>query len=160
MLYKLNPTRKEKGRLEITGDGWRFQHGRHEEALAAGVRGAHGLRSKKPRPYVTRAYVAWYSMVWSYSCAAVRSSETSIRSIASPLLVLVVVGGGLRIFFFSFFLAHFYFAASESVVVKGAVPSPPRFLPSIFIAHRVKQSHCSSILYRVSLTHAFALSLS
>ena len=107
MLYKLNPTRKEKGRLEITGDGWRFQHGRHEEALAAGVRGAHGLRSKKPRPYVTRAYVAWYSMVWSYSCAAVRSSETSIRSIASPLLVLVVVGGGLRIFFFSFFLHTF-----------------------------------------------------
>ena len=35
---------------------------------------------------------------------------------------------------------------------------PPRFFPSIFIAHRVQQSHCSSILHRVSLTHALELS--
>ena len=34
---------------------------------------------------------------------------------------------------------------------------PPRFLPSIFIAHRVQQSHCSSIFQRVLLTHALAL---
>ena len=38
------------------------------------------------------------------------------------------------------------------------VPSAPRFLPSIFIAHRVQQSHCSSIFHRVLLTHALALS--
>ena len=38
--------------------------------------------------------------------------------------------------------------------------SPPRFLPSIFIAHRVQQSHCSSIFYRVLLTHALAFSAS
>ena len=38
--------------------------------------------------------------------------------------------------------------------------SPSRFLPSIFIAHRVQQSHCSSIFHRVSLTHALALSAS
>ena len=38
--------------------------------------------------------------------------------------------------------------------------SPPRFLPSIFIAHRVQQSHCSSIFHRVLLTHALALSAS
>ena len=38
---------------------------------------------------------------------------------------------------------------------------PPRFLPSIFIAHRVQQSHCSSILHQVLLlTHALALSAS
>ena len=37
---------------------------------------------------------------------------------------------------------------------------PPRFLPSIFIAHRVLQSHCSSIFHRVLLTHALALSAS
>ena len=42
----------------------------------------------------------------------------------------------------------------------GVVPSPPRFLPSIFIAHRVQQSHCSSISHRVLLTHALALSAS
>ena len=35
---------------------------------------------------------------------------------------------------------------------------PPRFLPSIFIAHMVQQSHCSSIFHRVLLTHALALS--
>ena len=39
-------------------------------------------------------------------------------------------------------------------------PSPPRFLPSIFIAHRVQQSHCSSIFHRVLVTHALALSAS
>ena len=46
-------------------------------------------------------------------------------------------------------------------VVTGVVPSPPRFLPSTFIEHRVQQSHCSSIRYhRVLLTHALALSAS
>ena len=37
-------------------------------------------------------------------------------------------------------------------MVTGVVPSPPRFLPSIFIAHRIQQSHCSSIFHRVLLT--------
>ena len=45
-------------------------------------------------------------------------------------------------------------------MVTGVVPSPPRFLPSIFIAHRVQQSHCSSIVHRVLLTHALARSAS
>ena len=37
---------------------------------------------------------------------------------------------------------------------------PSRFLPSIFIAHRVQQSHCSSIFHRVLLAHALAISAS
>ena len=45
-------------------------------------------------------------------------------------------------------------------MVTGVIPSPPRFLPSIFIAHRVQQSHCSSIFHRTLLTHALALSAS
>ena len=45
-------------------------------------------------------------------------------------------------------------------MVTGVIPSPPRFLPSIFIAHRVQQSHCSSIVHRMLLTHALALSAS
>ena len=45
-------------------------------------------------------------------------------------------------------------------MVTGVVPSSPRFLPSIFIAHRIQQSHCSSIFHRVLLTHALALSAS
>ena len=59
-----------------------------------------------------------------------------------------------------FFCSHFYFPASGQAVVTGVVPSPPWFLPSIFIAHRVQQSHCSSIFHRVLLNHALALSAS
>ena len=56
--------------------------------------------------------------------------------------------------------SHFYFPASRQAVVTGGVPSPPRLLPSIFIAHKVQQSHCSSIFHRVLLNHALALSAS
>ena len=35
--------------------------------------------------------------------------------------------------------------SSGQAVVTGVVPSPPRYVPSIFIAHRVQHSHCSSI---------------
>ena len=43
-------------------------------------------------------------------------------------------------------------------MVTGVVPSLPRSLPSVFIAHRVQQSPCSSIFHRVLLTHALAFS--
>ena len=66
----------------------------------------------------------------------------------------------LRIFFFFFFLAHIYFPASGQAVVTGVNRSSPRFLPSLFIAHRVQQSHCSSIFRRALLTHALAFSAS
>ena len=56
-----------------------------------------------------------------------------------------------------YFLSHFYFPASGQAAVIGVVPSPLRLLPSIFIAHRVHHSHCSSIFHRVLLTHALAL---
>ena len=46
------------------------------------------------------------------------------------------------------------------MVTGGIVPFPPRFLPSVFIANRVQQSHCSSIFHRVLLTHALAFSTS
>ena len=60
----------------------------------------------------------------------------------------------------SFFFTHIHFPASGHAVVTGVVPSSPRFLPSVFIAHRVQQSHCSSIFHRVLLSHALALSAS
>ena len=66
----------------------------------------------------------------------------------------------VRAHFFSFFFIHIYIPASGQAVVTGVVPSPPPFLPSIFIAHRVQQSHCSSIFHRVLLTHALGLSAS
>ena len=59
-----------------------------------------------------------------------------------------------------FFFSHFYFPASGQAVITGVVPSPPRFLPSSFIALRVQQSRCSSSFHRVLLTHALALSAS
>ena len=62
-----------------------------------------------------------------------------------------------------FFLLLFTLLLSSNwtnAVVTDVVPSPLRFLPSIFIAHRVQQSHCSSIFHRVLLTHALALSAS
>ena len=45
-------------------------------------------------------------------------------------------------------------------MVTGFVPSPPRFSPSMFIAHRFQQSYCSSISHRMFLAHALALSAS
>ena len=45
-----------------------------------------------------------------------------------------------------FFFLTLYFPASGQAVVTGVVPSPPRFLPSIFIPHRVQQSHCSLLV--------------
>ena len=58
------------------------------------------------------------------------------------------------------YITHIYFPASGQAVVTGVVPSPPRFLPTFFISHRVQQSHCSLIFHRVLLTHALALSAS
>ena len=62
------------------------------------------------------------------------------------------------IFFTSF--THTYFAACGQAVATGVVPFSPRFFPSIFVAHRVQQSHFSSIYRRAVLTHALALSAS
>ena len=59
-----------------------------------------------------------------------------------------------------FLVTHIYFPASGQAVVTGVAPSFPRFLPSIFIAHKVQQSHCSSIFHQVLLIHALALSAS
>ena len=61
---------------------------------------------------------------------------------------------------FFFFFSHLYFSASRQAVVAGVVPSPPRFLPSIFVAHRVQKSHCLSIFRRALPTYALALSTS
>ena len=65
------------------------------------------------------------------------------------------------IYIYIFFVSsHIYFPSSRQAVVTGVVPSSPRFLPSILIAHRVQYSHCSSIFHRMLLTHALALSAS
>ena len=81
--------------------------------------------------------------------------QSMTDGVCSPLTI------GAWLFFFFFFSSHFHFPASSGqAVVTGVVPSPRRSLPSIFIAHRVQQSHCSSIFHRMLLTHALALSAS
>ena len=75
----------------------------------------------------------------------------------SRIIRVYVRGKQTSIPFFFSFLSPF---ASGQAVVTGVVPSLPRFLSSIFIAHRVQQSHRSSIFHPVMLTHALALSAS
>ena len=62
---------------------------------------------------------------------------------------LVVYGKRVNLWF-----THIYFPASGQAVVTGVAPSPPSSLPSIFIAHGVQQSQCSSIFHLVLLTHS------
>ena len=42
--------------------------------------------------------------------------------------------------------------SSRQAVVTGVVPSPPWHVPSIFIAHRVQHSHCSSNSPKLTLS--------
>ena len=71
--------------------------------------------------------------------------------------------------FVLFFIHHFCFPAQleGGFTLSKLLDKPwsqvssllaPRYVPSIFIAHRVQHSHCSSILHRTLLTHALALS--
>ena len=58
-----------------------------------------------------------------------------------------------------FFFYTFTFQLLDKPWLQVSVaPSSPRFLPSLFIAHRFQQFYCSSIFHRVLLTHALALS--
>ena len=46
-----------------------------------------------------------------------------------------------------FFASHFFFPASGQAVVSGVVPSPPRYVPSVFFEHRVQHSHRSPTFF-------------
>ena len=106
---------------------------------------SHGQRKQLQRTF-------WVSpQLWSDVVRNALAHECYLRRFTREYIYIYI-----DIFFF----AHFYFPASGQAVVTGVIPFPPRFLPSIFIAHRVQQSHCSSIFHRVLLTHALALSAS
>ena len=109
---------------------------------------SHGSKSKSHGSNMS-AYVPW-SIGWSL---VPRTFPRMSLCFFTGTVCSIIV-------FFCFFFSHFYSPASGQAVVTGVVPSPPRFLPSIFIAHRVQQSHCSTIFHRVLLTHALALSAS
>ena len=90
-----------------------------------------------------------------------RRASTACRNGSTPSSRLHISGKPENhTHLFYFFFSHCYYPASGQGVVTGVVPSPPRFLPSIFSAHRVQQSHWSSIFHRMLPTHALALSAS
>ena len=83
--------------------------------------------------------------------------EACYRVTSLPQSVVVLP---LTFLFFSltFLLSSFW--TSRGHRCRPFPVSSPLFLPSIFIVHRVQQSHCSSIFHQVMLTHALALSAS
>ena len=85
-----------------------------------------------------------------------------IFNMVGHCFAFVCISYNLNSFFFFFSCwSHFYFPASGQAVVSGVAPSPPPYVPSVFIAHRVQHSRCSSTFFRrMLLTHAFALSAS
>ena len=115
-----------------------------------------------PRLIFCQAAIAWHVR------AILREPQTAFCD--TP--IASIAGGGVVcrrcVFFFLilFFFSHFDFPASgQTSCGHRCCPfSPPRFLPSIFIAriHRFQQSYCSSIFHRVLLllTRALALSAS
>ena len=101
-----------------------------------------------------------HARTWSiwYCFMPGRTSAVSSTSYGPRVTMLLYVHTFFSLFFFR--SLHFYFPASGQAVVTGVAPFSPRFLPLIFIPHRVWQSHCTSIFHRVLLTHALALSAS
>ena len=95
--------------------------------------------------------------IWMLQVTTERSAARSISSSWPGMVVRLHI----PYYTFFFFFAHSDFPASGQKPWSqvSSLPSP-RFLPSIFIAHRVQHSHCSSIFYQVLLTHAIALSAS
>ena len=79
--------------------------------------------------------------------------ETAMRTLCNCLV-------GVSPYAHFFFSHTFTFQLLDKLWSQVSTLVPPRFLPSIFIAHRVQQSHRSSIFHRVLLTHALALSAS
>ena len=113
----------------------------------------HGDRKKKTKtktvPWLSSSRSDWH--VLQHRC-----QPTPTPAYMKYFTASVPTEANHYIYIFS----HCYFPASGQAVVTRVVPSSPRFLPSIFIAHRVQQSHWSSIFYRVLLTHALALAAS
>ena len=70
------------------------------------------------------------------------------------LFLLFNTSPGTRYTFFFFHTSTFQLLNKPWSQVSSL--SSPRFLPSIFIAHRVQQSRCSSNFHRVLLTHTLA----
>ena len=91
---------------------------------------------------------------FAFSCLYMMRSYIVLTTTASHKKI-----NNIQSFPFFYFLT-LYFPASGKAVVTAVIPSSSRFLPSVFIAHRVQQFRCSSISHRVLLTHTISLSAS
>ena len=123
-------------------------------------------RRKKNKRKFTRVFIVLWSL--SHNNCLTRNGFTVFffvfgHKASFPVFVFCfgqTLPSGAPTFLYSFFhtplLSIFW---TKKAVATGVVPSP-RLLPSIFFAHRVQQSHCSSIFRRALLTHALALSAS
>ena len=80
-----------------------------------------------------------------------------LRRALSPALL---TDATLVRYIFFYFLQTYTFQLLDKPWSQVSSLLPPRFLPLIFIAHRIQQSHRSSLLHLVLLTHALALSAS
>ena len=140
-----HPSHERSGLLRYGVLGYSKQHARVSKDISST---SMGYRSPESTPQWLRPET-WlachmYAMIWLTWYAPEEIFSSFFNNNIIPFL----------------FFLHIYFPASGQAAVTGVIPSPPRFLPSIFVAHRVHQSHCSSIFHRVLLTHALALSAS
>ena len=111
-------------------------------------------------PLETRALVTNQKLgLYEYSC----ETETHIDSTLYSKVVWPCnanrneqLGKLLQVlrFFHTFFFLHIStFQLLDEPFVTGVVPSSPRFLPSILIAHRFQQSHSSTISSVYTIAH-------
>ena len=103
-------------------------------------------------PYIHHLFTP-FTLYLLYTIQTVYAPFTAFTSSS-----MIVVYNSIIIFF-----PHFYFPASgqKPCSQTGVAPSPPRSLPSIFIAQGIQHSHCSSSCPSVanSLCRAFRKSI-
>ena len=86
-------------------------------------------------------YHLWFVCVFPWGIPQLQSD----CPVTTDLIMRVNVRTTTTCVIVFFFFTYVYFPASGQAVVTGVAPSSPRFLPSIFIAHRVQPSPWSSI---------------
>ena len=105
------------------------------------------LQNKNDVPTITRWGARLFQKRNSQMCYLCTSTRPRRHF---SFFVLLIIIGRIELFFFLALLLSSLWTSRG----RRCRPFSPRFLPSIFIAHRVQQSHCSSIFHRVLQTHA------
>ena len=141
--------RTQQKRGEICFEGGRGRRGADRNRVSTRARakeraeGAKAMRTREPR--------ANERAEWAKAMKTANQHKKKLRGRNPSTIIIVMqyVTGHCRTkkkrrCCTFFFFQHLYFPASGQTVDTGVVPSSPRFLISIYIAHRVQKSHCSS----------------